>query len=107
MHVAEEKLVRLQKARSNQSLTDLSARIGLQMTGWKPQTPSQQVVEYLSMDFEFGGPPEVSSTFGFAKAGKDYFVHDPRGYGYMWRYIANDFMDRIRLRKGNPSIQLF
>ena len=104
MHAAEDNLVKIQEDRSTQKLSDLSVRIGLQMAGWKPQTPYQRVVEYFSMDFEFGSNPETSSTFGFTKAGRDFFVHDSRGYGHMWKEMAKEFSNRIRLNAGKLPI---
>ena len=100
MHETEERIIKLQSARAKKHFMDLNIRAGMQMVGWKPTSPPESVVEYFSMDFEFGSKPEKSSTNGFTRAGKDYFVHDPRGYGYMWLEIAKEFQEKIILNTG-------
>ena len=86
----------------NQSLPDGSFREALHDNDWDPTgDPQAQVVEYLSLDYEYNESPEVSSQlftiancnstyFGFSRA--NFFATDQRGFNRFIHGQASEFL---------------
>ncbi|XP_020904254.1 polyamine oxidase 1 [Exaiptasia diaphana] len=87
----------LEKQRQKDSRIDIPMRIGLNIKGWNPQKPSEKVVEYREVDFEYTEKPEMDSLSQIETRGTDFFVVDPRGYGHIWKETAKPFQDKIKL----------
>ncbi|KAF7732130.1 hypothetical protein EC973_006385 [Apophysomyces ossiformis] len=103
---AYEALSKLAEYRLNHNMVDISVRTGLEMVGWKPQTPVEKAVEYYVFDWEAAENPEVSSSiysaindnatyngFGPGSDG-DLFVLDKRGFKYPFIQEANQFLKK-------------
>lgn len=89
--------VELQNQRQAEGRPDVPLRLGLSLKGWKPQKPSEKVVEYREIDFEYTEKPEMDSLAQIETRGTDFFVVDPRGYGHIWKETVKPFQDRIKL----------
>ncbi|XP_078000205.1 uncharacterized protein LOC144452880 [Glandiceps talaboti] len=87
--------------RNNKS--DISFRAALRLGGWNPRTPLDKILEYLHVDFEYGGIPYVTSLKSSAVVnnGKAYFVTDQRGFSFLLKSLAGEF-----LRKEDPRLLL-
>ena len=75
----EKKLENFQKARKDNNLPDIPARVGLQLMGWKSRQPIEKVLEYSRLDFEHAKPPELVSFYQLFSRGRDFFVSYSRG----------------------------
>ncbi|XP_067686962.1 uncharacterized protein [Haliotis asinina] len=73
---------------------DMSLRACLDIGGWSPRTPVEKVVEIFDYDFEYGGPPGVTSCHSvglIADAVDDlYYVMDERGFEFILKKYAED-----------------
>jgi polyamine oxidase len=67
------------------------------MVGWKPRTPSEKVIEYREIDFEYTEKPDMDSLAQIESRGTDFFVVDSRGYGHIWKETAKPFQAKIKL----------
>ncbi|KAG8961739.1 hypothetical protein FRC03_005018 [Tulasnella sp. 419] len=76
--------------RERRGLPDLNMKAGLNLAGWKAQTPEEKAVEYFSFDWEQAEPPVMSSYIqsinsynenfiGFGN-GDNQLVIDQRGF---------------------------
>ncbi|RCH92099.1 hypothetical protein CU098_009565, partial [Rhizopus stolonifer] len=84
----------MKRIKNNQA--DLSGRAALDLTGWYPETPLDEAIEYYVWDWEMGETPEVSSTLytvmndnwtytGFGpNSDGDNMVVDNRGFKYIF-----------------------
>ncbi|KAI9005861.1 hypothetical protein CLU79DRAFT_780794 [Phycomyces nitens] len=93
---------------SNQ--VDVSARTGLSMVRWKPDTSLKAAVEYFGMDWELAEPSELASldySAGTAETivgtypGEDGFVVDGRGFNHILKEEAKMF-----LKPNDPRLML-
>ncbi|XP_066283413.1 uncharacterized protein [Branchiostoma lanceolatum] len=95
---------------------DMPLRAGLKLSGWNPTSSMQKAVEYRSYDWGFGEGPDVSSLIRgeldptielFGES--DYFLTDPRGYGYIINQMAESFLaendQRLKLNKTITTIE--
>uniref|UniRef100_A0ABM0MAX6 Polyamine oxidase-like n=1 Tax=Saccoglossus kowalevskii TaxID=10224 RepID=A0ABM0MAX6_SACKO len=84
--------------------SDMSIRAALRLAKWNPRTPIDEVLEYLRVDFEYGGIAYVTSLKSTAVVvnDKDLFVTDQRGYSVLIKKMSNEFMKQgdLRLRYG-------
>ncbi|KAL0095383.1 amine oxidase [Phycomyces blakesleeanus] len=97
-----------QRVESNQ--VDVSARTGLSMVRWKPDTSLKAAVEYFSVDWELAEPAELASldySAGTAEMiagtypGEDGFVVDERGFNHILKEET-----RLFLKPNDPRLML-
>ncbi|KAI8075250.1 hypothetical protein BC940DRAFT_230456 [Gongronella butleri] len=102
----------LERIKANE--VDFSGRTGLSLTGWFPETPMDEAIEYFGYDWEMGESPEISSSvfsalndqasydldFGPDSDG-DLMVIDPRGFKYIFEREA----ERV-FKKGDKRLKL-
>ncbi|KAI7871260.1 hypothetical protein BDF14DRAFT_1993399 [Spinellus fusiger] len=110
---ASERMAEFALKRIADNDVDISARTGLSLVGWNPQTPMEKAVEYYVFDWELGENPEVSSTLlsvtnnnwtytGFGPDSQgDLFVTDPRGFKHIFLEESKLF-----LRNQDPRVKL-
>lgn len=65
---------------------------------------SKNVIEYSTLDFAFANKPGLDSFMGIDSRGTDFFVVDQRGYGVIFKKMADDFKDKVLLNKIVKSI---
>ena len=94
---AANQAIQLQKQRHAEGRPDIPLSIGLSLNGWNPRKPSEKVVEYREIDFEYTEKPEMNSLSQIETRGTDFFVVDPRGYGHIWKETATPFQKKIKL----------
>ncbi|KAI9033831.1 amine oxidase [Phycomyces nitens] len=103
---ASDRMTELSFERIKNDQVDLSARAGLDLSGWFPKTAMEKAIEYYVFDWELGETPEVSSMqfsvensnwtytgFGPDSDG-DLFVTDPRGFKHIFLEEANLFLKK-------------
>ena len=103
----EEKLADYQWARKRRNMPDISARVGLQLMGWKSNNPVEKVLEYFKLDFEHAKQPELVSfhqLLNLLNRGKDFFVSDKRGLWSLYEDLHKPVMDHVFLQKAVDRI---
>lgn len=103
----EKKLENFQKARKDNNLPDIPARVGLQLMGWKSRQPIEKVLEYSRLDFEHAKPPELVSFYQLFSRGRDFFVSDSRGLWSLYEDLYIPLEKHILLRETVEKISYF
>ena len=88
-------------------MPDISARVGLQLMGWKSNNPVEKVLEYFKLDFEHAKQPELVSfhqLLNLLNRGKDFFVSDKRGLWSLYEDLHKPVMDHVFLQKAVDRI---
>ena len=112
---AEKKIGDESIRRSKAGLPDISVRTALEENGWKPQTPVDNAIEWLGIDFEYADTPERTSlqsnlpeptyySFGDPSRIIDFFITDQdTGYAGVVQCIAKRYLakDDRRLHLGS------
>ena len=88
---------------------DISARVALDLAGWRPYVPEKLATEYFVYDFEWATPPKYVSSRVWvdtndsihSTTGRQFFVTDQRGYAYVVERLASEF-----LAPGDSRLQL-
>lgn len=101
----EAKLENFQETRKTKKLSDIPARVGLQLMGWKSRQPIEKVLEYFRLDFEHAKPPELVSFHQLFSRGQDFFVSDPRGLWSVFEDLYKPLEERILLRETVEKIK--
>ena len=70
-------------------MPDISARVGLQLMGWRSDKPIEKALEYFAFDLEHAKPLELVSYYQLCKRGQDFFVSDQRGLWSCMKTSAN------------------
>lgn len=60
-------------------MPQIPARVGLQLMGWKSDSPIEKVLEYFKIDFTHSKNTELISFYNLIGEGKDFLVSDQRG----------------------------
>ncbi len=106
-----EQTAALEADRHKRNLADISYKEALRQSGWIPESPLDNLTEWLSFDFYTGEAPEVSSLASFnsdstytdfvstesAAAGEestDYLITDSRGYVHLVNCLATNFSEK-------------
>lgn len=103
----EKKIENFQKARKDNNLPDIPARVGLQLMGWKSRQPIEKVLEYSRLDFEHAKPPELVSFYQLFSRGRDFFVSDSRGLWSLYEDLYIPLEKHILLRETVEKISYF
>ena len=77
---------------------NLSARDGLKLLGWDPQTSAQKALDYLFTNYEYARDPEKFQCNDFFVPESEFFISDQRGV----MCLFEDFITQI----GSRRIQL-
>lgn len=101
----EGKIEEFQLARVEKNMPDITARVGLQLMGWKSNRPIENVLEYFRFDFEHAKPPELISFYSLYSRGQDYFVSDPRGLWSFYKDLYQPLMKQILLGRHIAKIK--
>ncbi|XP_048240436.1 polyamine oxidase 7-like isoform X2 [Haliotis rufescens] len=112
LEAAKRTVSEIFKCVKNKKWGDMSVRTCLDIGGWSPKTPVENVVEIFDYDFEYGGSPEVTSCYGVGMtedAVNDmYYIIDERGYEYILKTYAVDALtpndQRLHLNEVVTSI---
>ncbi|XP_022094556.1 polyamine oxidase-like [Acanthaster planci] len=108
------KLQELQmKMLKDDNIPDMSQRSALRIGGWQqPQSAIDKAIEWFGFDFEYGEPPEVSSTKEAVVALGDEtidYITDDRGFGQIFDEVAGflktpEYINHTRLNQKVVSI---
>ena len=98
---------------------DISIKQGLKMEGWEASSTLENFIEWSRVDLELGIAAENLSLLFLSKAtaytdftekdeeGEDYLVVDDRGYSFVVKCLAKNFIDsKVRLNSTVESIKL-
>lgn len=85
-------------------MPDISARIGLQLMGWRSKQPVEKVLEYFKLDFEHAKQPELVSFYQLFNRGKDFFVSDRRGLWSLYKDLYKPVERHVLLQKAVDKI---
>ncbi|KAH7290280.1 hypothetical protein KP509_30G040400 [Ceratopteris richardii] len=92
---------------------DISLTTGQRLFGLIPTSPLDMAIDYSYYDFEIAEPPRVTSLKNvlpnptFVEYGDDeYFVCDKRGYSYIPKQLAKDFLKHENEIIIDPRLQL-
>ena len=100
----EEKLDDEATRRTKAGLPDISVRRALEENGWVPQSPMDNVIEWVGIDYtdaytpentslKMNYPDDTYSTFGDPSRTADYFVTDQKtGYAGVVQCLANRYL---------------
>ena len=86
-------------------MSDIPARVGVQLMGWKSKRPIEKVIEYFNMDFEYSKRPELVSFYQLFERGKDFFVTDQHGVWSIYEDLYKPLTNRILLSKTVTEIK--
>lgn len=103
--------------RQERGQADLNFRAGLNLAGWRAQTPYEKTAEYFEFDWEYAEPPVQSSFIqninsfaynfdGFGNSDNN-FVYDKRGFRTIVQGSADevpDFDDHVLYRQTVTTI---
>ena len=103
---AYEKTHALRSTLMSANQTDISVRNALNRNNWNPTTAEDNYLDWYFFDFDFADSPNIASLYQIlngrgAEFGPDqFFVTDQRGYAYLTKCLAEDFLtqDSSRLR---------
>ena len=102
----EHKIEDYQNERRLNKLSDMPARVGFQLMGWKGKRPIERAIEYLNVDFEYAKPPEEFSFYNLFERGKDFFVTDERGLWTLYEDLYKPLEKKTLLNKTVTKIKL-
>ena len=77
--------------------SDVPLRSTLGMVGWNPRSSIDRAIEYVTLDFENGVPPEMVSSqiYAVTGGGNDVIVTDERKYSFILQYLAQPFIRKV------------
>lgn len=102
----ERNLADLAQQRLQFNEPDIPARVGLELVGWKPDSPLKRAYEWLTLDFDYAVPPEVISTNNYdSPMGGEFYVSDDRGMWSLFEDFYAKFSDKILLNKAVTKIK--
>ena len=84
--------------RKRRNVPDVSARVGLQIMGWKSEQPIEKALEYFKLDFEHAKQPELVSFYQLFNRGKDFLISDKRGLWSMFENLYKPVKEKILLQ---------
>ena len=99
-----EKLEDFQWHRKKRNMPQIPARVGLQLMGWKSDSPIEKVLEYFKIDFTHSKNPELISFYNLIGEGKDFLVSDQRGLWFMYKSLYRRVKKKVLLKKTVDSI---
>ena len=94
-----EKLEDFQWHRKKRNMSQIPARVGLQLMRWKSDSPIEKVLEYFKIDFTHSKNPEMISFYNLAGEGKDFLVSDQRGLWFMYKSLSRPVKKKVLLKK--------
>ena len=86
---------------------DMPVAVGLNILGWKSNTPLKQALSWLYLDLEYGNNEDETSLKNLPEdfSSTDLFLNDPRGYWSLFEDFYSDFPEKILLNKTVTKIQ--
>ena len=99
-----EKLEDFQWHRKKRNMPQIPARVGLQLMGWKSDSPIEKVLEYFKIDFTHSKNPELISFYNLIGEGKDFLVSDQRGLWFMYKSLYRRVKKKVLLKKTVDSV---
>lgn len=79
------KVIDLAEYRISKNLSDISVRQALKMKGWFPNSPLDNLIEWIGYDWEFENPPDNGSLFAVIET-----PFGNKSEGILWKYFVND-----------------
>ena len=80
-------------------MPDISARVGLQLMGWRSDKPIEKALEYFAFDFEHAKPLELVSYYQLFTRGQDFFVTDQRGLWSLYENLYKPVNERVLFQR--------
>ena len=95
---------------------DITLRTGLQLGGWQPDTPAEQILEYFAYDFDNAEKADITSFLNYLVIEnrsstfeeEDYFITDSRGYEHIVQREMQSILqpDDTRLRFREEVVEI-
>ena len=84
---------------------DMPASTGLDILGWRSDTPLKKVLSWFDIDFEYGDNEYVTSLNNMGPPGEDLFITDQTGIWTLFSDFYSTFGDKILLNKTVSKIK--
>ena len=84
---------------------DMPASTGLDILGWRSNTPLKKVLSWFDIDFEYGNNEYLTSLNNMGPPGEDIFITDQRGIWTLFSDFYSNFPEKILLNKTVSKIK--
>ena len=102
-----EKLFEMGEERGEEDIPprDMPVSTGLDILGWRSDTPLKKVLSWYDIDFEYGESEYLTSLNNMGGPGEDLFITDQRGIWTLFSDFYSSFEDKILLNKRVTKIK--
>lgn len=84
---------------------DMPASTGLDILGWRSNTPLKKVLSWFDIDFEYGDNEYLTSLNNMGSPAEDIFITDQRGIWTLFKDFYSSFPEKILLNKTVSTIK--
>lgn len=102
-----EEVFEMAEEKYEKGQSDMPLETGLNMLGWKSNTPLKKALLWYEIDFEFGNDAAETSLKNMAggMSESDFFMTGQKGYWSLFKRFYNKFPKKILLNKAVTKIK--